>query len=365
MVMIRANVEEDREATMARFLPGLNKNIADLVELHHYVDMEDILDMAVKIERGDGEVVSESEEDEMLELEDASDKTLQEPAYREIEVKINKQVRMVFTIGKYEDEVLCDVVPMHMSHILLGRPWQYDRKVIHDGFSNRPAYRSNPQETKELQRQVEELLSKGYIRESMSPCAVPVLLMPKKDGTWRLGIDAVLMQEGRPITYFSEKLNGAALKYPTYDKELYALVRALETWQYYLWSKEFVIHTYHESLKHLKGQNKLNRCHAKWSEFIESFPYVIKYKQCKDNFMADAFSRRYALLAALYAKLLGFEYIKGLYENDNDFGKMYQACEKVTFDKFYRHEGYLFKENKLCVPTCSMHELLVHEAHDF
>ena len=37
------------------------------------------------------------------------------------------------------------------------------------------------------------------------------------------------MQENRPIAYFSEKLNGAALNYPTYDKELYALVRALKT----------------------------------------------------------------------------------------------------------------------------------------
>jgi hypothetical protein len=45
---------------------------------------------------------------------------------------------------------------------------------------NRSAYRSNPEETKELQRQVEELMLKGYIRESMGPCVVLVLLVPKK-----------------------------------------------------------------------------------------------------------------------------------------------------------------------------------------
>ena len=62
----------------------------------------------------------------------------------------------------------------------------------------------------------------------------------------------------------------------------------LQTWLYYLWSREFVIYTDHESLKHLKGQDKLNRRHAKWVEFIETFPYVIKYKQGKENVVADA-----------------------------------------------------------------------------
>jgi hypothetical protein len=171
------------------------------------------------------------------------------------------------------------------------------------------------------------------------------------------------MQEKRPIAYFSEKLNGAALNYPTYDRELYALVRALETWQHYLWPKEFVIHTDHESLKHLKGQGKLNRRHAQWMEFIETFPYVIKYKQGKENIVADALSRRYALISTLNAKLLGFEYVEELYVNDDDFASVFVACEKAAFGKFYRIDGYLFRENRLCVPNSSMRELLVREAH--
>src|SRR6266542_5984293 len=54
---------------------------------------------------------------------------------------------------------------------------------------NRAAYRTNPEETKEIQRQVQDLLDRGYIHESLSPCSVPVLLVPKKDGTWRMCVD--------------------------------------------------------------------------------------------------------------------------------------------------------------------------------
>ncbi|XP_062103784.1 uncharacterized protein LOC133814894 [Humulus lupulus] len=224
---------------------------------------------------------------------------------------------------------------------------------------NRPTYRSNPEETKELQRQVEELMVKGHVRESMSPCAAPVILVPKKDGTWRMcvdcrainnitidlksgyhqirmkegdewktafktkhgfkslhdhashlhsvldvlrkeklyanlkkfecdasgiGIDTVLMQDWRPLAYFSEKLSGAALNYPTYDKELYALISTLD------------------------------------------------------------------------AKLLGFEHIKELYHVDHDFGEIYGACEKSVEGKFYRHEDFLFREHQLCVPNFSLRD---------
>ena len=78
--------------------------------------------------------------------------------------------------------------------------------------------------------------------------------------------------------------------------------------------------------------------------------------------MADALSRRYAIVSTLNAKLLGFEYVKKLYANDDDFANVYGACEKAAFSKFYRLDGYLFRENRLCVPNSSMCELLVREA---
>ena len=51
IAMIKANVEEDREATMACFLNGLNQEIANVIELQHYVEIEEIMQKAVKIEQ--------------------------------------------------------------------------------------------------------------------------------------------------------------------------------------------------------------------------------------------------------------------------------------------------------------------------
>jgi hypothetical protein len=63
------------------------------------------------------------------------------------------------------------------------------RRLSDACLPNRPAYCTNPEETKEIQRQVKELLDKGYVRESLSPCVVLVLLVPKKDASWRMCVD--------------------------------------------------------------------------------------------------------------------------------------------------------------------------------
>ncbi|XP_074298803.1 uncharacterized protein LOC141629745 [Silene latifolia] len=154
-------------------------------------------------------------------------------------VKVTKQARVGLVMGSYVDEVLCDVIPMDACHILF-KPkakthaamligerdvehaidhGEQDHNPIDDlleefgdvfpdelpaglppirgiehqidlvpgsTLPNKAAYRCNLEETKELQRQIDELMERGYVRESMSPCAVLVLLVPKKDGSWRI-----------------------------------------------------------------------------------------------------------------------------------------------------------------------------------
>ena len=62
------------------------------------------------------------------------------------------------------------------------------------------------------------------------------------------------MQQDRPITYYSEALNGSAPTFSTYEKEMLAIVKAIQNWRPYLLGKPFTVRTDQRSLKYLLEQ---------------------------------------------------------------------------------------------------------------
>jgi len=112
-------------------------------------------------------------------------------AYREAFFNTNKTdlalPSQITSLLQIFDDVFPDELPKGLPPIR-GIEHQIDF-IPGATIPNRSAYRTNPNETKELQRRVAELMDRGYVRESMSPCAVPVLLVPKKDKTRRMCTD--------------------------------------------------------------------------------------------------------------------------------------------------------------------------------
>jgi len=99
-------------------------------------------------------------------------------------------------------------------------------------------------------------------------------------------------------------------------------------------------------------------------EFLQSFHFTIKHKSGKLNQGANALSRRHLPLFQLNACILGFEHLKSLYEDDEDFGELYKECKRHPKGDFLIQDGFLFKGPRLCIPKCGTRKLLIREVHD-
>ena len=69
-------------------------------------------------------------------------------------------------------------------------------------------------------------------------------------------------------------------------------------------------------------------------------------------------------------QVLGFEYLRDLYEVDSDFQSAYRACKNLVevdielWTEYMLQDGLLFKNSKLCIPKCSMRENMIQEKHN-
>ncbi|GJV55281.1 RNA-directed DNA polymerase [Tanacetum coccineum] len=318
-----------------------------------------------------------------------------------VEELISEFERMRMRCGAEEDE---EQIIARFLGLPLMRELQHCIDFVPGAsIPNKPAYRMNTKEFAEIHRQVTELLEKGLIRESMSPCAVPALLVLKPNDclksskfVWsatsqaaferlkktvteatvialpnfdhvfqvecdasRLGICGVLSQLNHPIAFFSEKFNDTRRRYSTYDKEVYVIVRSLEYWRHYLLPNEFVLYSDHQALKFIQGKSKLNPRHAKWVEALQDFNFVIRHKVRNANTFADALSRRPALMTSTTVHVVGFESLKQLYIDDPNFKDVWEKCSVASFRDYVQRDGLLFKGHRLCVPLSSLWKLLL------
>jgi uncharacterized protein YpiB (UPF0302 family) len=90
-------------------------------------------------------------------------------------------------------------------------------------------------------------------------------------------------------------------------------------------SREFVLYTNNHSLQYIMQQPKLNRKHAKWVKYLQSFTFVIKHISGQANKVIEALSRRSLVIHECKVQILGFEFMKELYAQDFDFQEAFEA----------------------------------------
>ena len=126
----------------------------------------------------------------------------------------------------------------------------------------------------------------------------PVLALPNFNEPFVLeadasgqGIGAVIMQQGKPIAFFSKSLGPKAVAASTYEKEALAILEALKKWNHYFASTSLIIKTDQQSLKYIQEQKLVEGIQHKLLIKLLGYNYRVEYKKGKENKAADALSR--------------------------------------------------------------------------
>lgn len=144
---------------------------------------------------------------------------------------------------------------------------------------------------------------------------VPVLALPdfsqefivETDASGQ-GLGAVLMQNSHPVAYFSRVLPQSARQRSVYERELMAIVFAVQKWCHYLMGRRFLVRTDQRSLKFLFEQRLVGEDHQRWLTKLMGYQFDIQYRPGLENKAANALSRvqpSMSLLALSTPKTVG------------------------------------------------------------
>ena len=156
-----------------------------------------------------------------------------------------------------------------------------------------------PWEWKDEHQQTFELLKKTLV----SP---PTLSYPSHDLPYLLETDASLYACGavlsqlhkdglyRPVGYMSTSLSPAERNYDTHDRELLAIIKALEQWRHFLQGTRYpvIVLTDHANLQAFREAKDLNRRQARWMRYLVNFDLEITYRPGRESSVPDLLSRR-------------------------------------------------------------------------
>lgn len=190
------------------------------------------------------------------------------------------------------------------------------------------------------------------------------------------GLGAVLMQDGRPVAYFSYSLTPREQLKPIYEKELMAVVLAVRKWKHYLLGRRFVVHTDQKSLKFLLEQKEVNMEYQKWLSKLLGYEFDILYKTGIQNRAAEGLSRieQASLQSAeciLYAVTVSASLqLQDLYSEIRNSHEIQRQIQRVQEgdsemrDYTVKEEKLWFKSRLVIPKDSTFIETILKECHD-
>lgn len=239
----------------------------------------------------------------------------------------------------------------------------YYRKFVRDyGDVARPL----TTQTKKEQFKWNEEASNAFLQLKNRMMTVPVLKMPDFEVPFVVesdasgtGLGAVLMQEQRPIAYFSQALTDRQRLKSVYERELMAIVLAVHKWRHYLIGRKFIIRTDQKSLRFLLEQREINLDYQRWLTKLLGFDFEIQYKPGLENKAADALSRK-NMVAELFAvsvpTAIQLENIGEAVDKDEELQKLVQELlsDPASHPDYAWVQGRLLRKGKLVIPKNSL-----------